>query len=102
MKRPFLLTVVFAIILSQLSFLADVKADQVEPILSVKLKNYVGDQKEITIKPSGVYSVKDSTIKLEANAEYQVTVTSDGVALNKGSQNLGVFTSLEVTPSNDS
>ncbi|UOY91147.1 SpoIID/LytB domain-containing protein [Ectobacillus sp. JY-23] len=98
MKRFYVLLLVFAVVFAHLSYSTDVKAETIEPTISVKLVNYLGNKSEITIKPSGTYLVKDTKLQLEANVEYQIKATSDGVSLHKGSQHLGAFTSLEVTP----
>ncbi|MHC5529833.1 Ig-like domain-containing protein [Priestia megaterium] len=93
----------FALVLSVLLFqftpLASVKAETVEPVVSVKLVNYLGDHHAITIKPSYLYTIKNSDLVLNANTEYTVTATTQGVTLKQGSTVLGDFTSFEITPS---
>ncbi len=98
-KRFFILSLILVVMVSQFSFFTHASAEEVEPTISVKLINYLGNKSEITIKPTDVYIVKDTAIKLAANVEYVVKTTSNGVALYQGSQCLGTFTSFEIIPS---
>ncbi|KRD84576.1 modulator protein [Bacillus sp. Root147] len=99
MRKLTALALVLSVLLFQFTPLASVKAETVEPVVSVKLVNYLGDQHAITIKPSYLYTIKNSDLVLKANTEYTVTATAQGVTLKQGSTVLGDFTSFEITPS---
>ncbi|MFS2168956.1 Ig-like domain-containing protein [Priestia megaterium] len=99
MRKLTALALVLSVLLFQFTPLASVKAETVEPVVSVKLVNYLGDQHAITIKPSYLYTIKNSDLVLKANTEYTVTATTQGVTLKQGSTVLGDFTSFEITPS---
>ena len=78
---------------------APVQAAQKEPTVSVKLKNYLGNQSSIKIKPSQSYTIADSKITLQANAEYEVKVAGSKVNLLYNQEVLGEFDSFTVKPS---
>ncbi|PFR94006.1 Ig-like domain-containing protein, partial [Priestia megaterium] len=99
MRKLTALALVLSVLLFQFTPLASVKAETVEPVVSVKLVNYLGDHHAITIKPSYLYTIKNSDLVLKANTEYTVTATTQGVTLKQGSTVLGDFTSFEITPS---
>ncbi|WP_280166192.1 Ig-like domain-containing protein [Priestia aryabhattai] len=99
MRKLTALALVLSVLLFQFTPLASVKAETVEPVVSVKLVNYLGDQHAITIKPSYLYTIKNSDLVLNANTEYTVTATTQGVILKQGATVLGEFTSFEITPS---
>ncbi|WEA45401.1 Ig-like domain-containing protein [Priestia aryabhattai] len=99
MRKLTALALVLSVLLFQFTPLASVKAETVEPVVSVKLVNYLGDHHAITIKPSYLYTIKNSDLVLNANTEYTVTATTQGVTLKQGSTVLGEFTSFEITPS---
>ncbi|MGG3123305.1 SpoIID/LytB domain-containing protein [Priestia megaterium] len=99
MRKLTAFALVLSVLLFQFTPLASVKAETVEPVVSVKLVNYLGDQHAITIKPSYLYTIKNSDLVLKANTEYTVTATTQGVTLKQGSTVLGDFTSFEITPS---
>ncbi|MHC8970717.1 Ig-like domain-containing protein [Priestia aryabhattai] len=98
MRKLTALALVLSVLLFQFTPLASVKAETVEPVVSVKLVNYLGDHHAITIKPSYLYIIKNSDLVLNANTEYTVTATTQGVTLKQGSTVLGEFTSFEITP----
>ncbi|WP_374148481.1 SpoIID/LytB domain-containing protein [Priestia megaterium] len=99
MRKLTAFALVLSVLLFQFTPLASVKAETVEPVVSVKLVNYLGDHHAITIKPSYLYTIKNSDLVLNANTEYTVTATTQGVTLKQGSTVLGEFTSFEITPS---
>ncbi|WP_230931934.1 Ig-like domain-containing protein [Priestia sp. TSO9] len=99
MRKLTAFALVLSVLLFQFTPLASVKAETVEPVVSVKLVNYLGDHHAITIKPSHLYTIKNSDLVLKANTEYTVTATTQGVTLKQGSTVLGDFTSFEITPS---
>ncbi|MGG0331027.1 SpoIID/LytB domain-containing protein [Priestia megaterium] len=78
---------------------APVQAAETEPTVSVKLKNYLGNQSSIKIKPSQSYTIADSKVTLQANAEYEVKVAGSKVKLLHNQEVLGEFDSFTAKPS---
>ncbi|MEC1068743.1 SpoIID/LytB domain-containing protein [Priestia megaterium] len=97
----FILRVVLglAIVLTPLAWFTTAEAAGTEPLVSVKLENYLGSKSSITIHPSALYRVKDENVTLQANRDYEVKVAGANVALYQGAEKLGEFPSFEVTPS---
>ncbi|MED4236374.1 SpoIID/LytB domain-containing protein [Priestia megaterium] len=78
---------------------APVQAAETEPTVSVKLKNYLGNQSSIKIKPSQSYTIADSKVTLQANTEYEVKVAGSRVNLLHNQEVLGEFDSFTAKPS---
>lgn len=76
-----------------------VQAAETEPTVSVKLKNYLGNQSSIKIKPSQSYTIADSKVTLQANAEYEVKAAGSEVKLLYNQEVLGEFDSFTAKPS---
>ncbi|MEN3780823.1 SpoIID/LytB domain-containing protein [Priestia megaterium] len=76
-----------------------VQAAETEPTVSVKLKNYLGNQSSIKIKPSQSYTIADSKVMLQANTEYEVKVAGSKVNLLHNQEVLGEFDSFTAKPS---
>lgn len=97
----FILRVVLglAIVLTPLACFTTAEAAGTEPLVSVKLENYLGNKSSITIHPSALYRVKDENVTLQANRDYEVKIAGANVALYQGAEKLGEFPSFEVTPS---
>ncbi|WP_394509522.1 SpoIID/LytB domain-containing protein [Priestia aryabhattai] len=76
-----------------------VQAAETEPTVSVKLKNYLGNQSSIKIKPSQSYTIADSEVTLQANTEYEVKVAGSKVKLLHNQEALGEFDSFTAKPS---
>lgn len=91
----------FAVIvmLIALNVVNKAEAAETEPLISVKLSNYLGNKSSITIQPSEIYRIKGTNLILSAKKDYEVKVTSSDIAIYKGTEKLGEFPSFEVTPS---
>ncbi|WP_129706808.1 SpoIID/LytB domain-containing protein [Priestia megaterium] len=76
-----------------------VQAAETEPTVSVKLKNYLGNQSSIKIKPSQSYTIADSKVTLQASTEYEVKVAGSKINLLHNQEVLGEFDSFTVKPS---
>lgn len=76
-----------------------VQAAETEPTVSVKLKNYLGNQSSIKIKPSQSYTIADSKVTLQANTDYEVKVAGSKVNLLHNQEVLGEFDSFTAKPS---
>jgi stage II sporulation protein D len=69
-----------------------------EPVVQVKLKNYLGSPKSVTLKATGRYSTDLNHIKLVPNHTYQLKVENGRLALYDGSKRLGTAAALTATP----
>lgn len=88
MKKPLLFLVSLAMFFSLFPYI-NANAVQAEPIVMVKLKNYLGNQTEISLKPTGDYETSDNNVVLKANNTYllkqengKLSIYKDGVLLN--------------------
>ncbi|WP_088043470.1 SpoIID/LytB domain-containing protein [Bacillus sp. EAC] len=100
MKKLFTFSLILAIIFSQFPLKSQVNAEGIEPLISVKLVNYLGNKSEVTVKSAEVYAVKNSSIKLQANTEYKIKVAASSVSLYLGDVLLGTYPSIDLVPFN--
>jgi SpoIID/LytB domain protein len=96
---PVLLMLSLLIMFSYSATIKTVQAAETEPTVSVKLKNYLGNQSSIKIKPSQSYTIADSKVTLQANTEYEVKVAGSKINLLHNQEVLGEFDSFTVKPS---
>ncbi|MBQ4867822.1 SpoIID/LytB domain-containing protein [Priestia megaterium] len=96
---PVLLMLSLLIMFSYGASIKSVQAAETEPTVSVKLKNYLGNQHSIKIKPSQSYTIEDSKLTLQANTEYEVKVSGSKVNLLHNQEVLGEFDSFTAKPS---
>ncbi|MGG3123264.1 SpoIID/LytB domain-containing protein [Priestia megaterium] len=96
---PVLLMLSLLIMFGYNATINPVQAAETEPTVSVKLKNYLGNQSSIKIKPSQSYMIADSKVALQANTEYEVKVAGSKINLLHNQEVLGDFDSFTVKPS---
>ncbi|MGG2061317.1 SpoIID/LytB domain-containing protein [Priestia megaterium] len=96
---PALFMLILLITFSYSAAIKPVQAAETEPTVSVKLKNYLGNQSSIKIKPSQSYTIADSKVTLQANTEYEVKVAGSKVKLLHNQEVLGEFDSFTAKPS---
>jgi stage II sporulation protein D len=79
---------VFTLILSFVT-INNVHAQEIEPIIKVKLVNYLGNKTEVTLKPIGDYVTNDTSIVLKSDQTYllkqvngKLSLFKDGILLN--------------------
>ncbi|PFL00543.1 hypothetical protein COJ01_14180 [Priestia megaterium] len=96
---PVLFMLSLLITFSYSAAIKPVQAAETEPTVSVKLKNYLGNQSSIKIKPSQSYTIADSKVTLQANTEYEVKVAGSKVKLLHNQEVLGEFDSFTAKPS---
>ncbi|MDQ0242940.1 SpoIID/LytB domain protein [Bacillus fengqiuensis] len=94
-----LLALVLVLILSLIPGIPAKAAE--EPIIRVKLKNYLGNRSEITVRPEVLYTTSLSNLKLEANQTYTLKVSSGSVIVLKGSTEVGRASQVEVKPAKE-
>ncbi|PEU59990.1 hypothetical protein CN395_15240 [Priestia megaterium] len=99
MKNMMRIFVAIAIILVPLTVFSTAEAAGTEPLVSVELRNYLGNKSSITIHPSALYRLKDENVTLQANKDYEVKIAGTNVVLYQEGEKLGEFSSFEVTPS---
>lgn len=98
MKKA-LLSLLFLTISMLLLPIQKSNAQEVEPIVKVKLVNYLGDKKEITLKPNGNYLTSDGNIVLKANESYTLKQVSGKLSLYKEGLLLGTYQTFSAMPS---
>lgn len=70
-----------------------------EPVIQVKLVNYLSNKTEISLKPSGNYTTNDGSISLKTNVLYTLKSVNGKIGLYENSRRLKEFESFEVKPS---
>ncbi|GAB6876265.1 SpoIID/LytB domain-containing protein [Thermaerobacter litoralis] len=92
-----------AVIPILLCFQTVVKAASNEPIVSVKLKHFLGNKPAVRITVSVPYQINNN-IDLSPGTEYEIKIDDDGKNLNlkKGQNIIAVATSFRATPAKDS
>ncbi|MEH7549444.1 SpoIID/LytB domain-containing protein, partial [Neobacillus vireti] len=71
----------------------------IEPKLQVKLVNYIGNQTQLTIKPTGDYLVQGSNLRLTNGTSYVVKYDNNRIILLEGSTTLIQSDSVNLIPS---
>ncbi|MEH7121464.1 SpoIID/LytB domain-containing protein, partial [Neobacillus vireti] len=97
MKKFMLVAVVFTLILSLLP-VGYGHAQSSEPIVKVKLKNYLGNQKVITLQPYGDYVSNDQTVILKSGISYLLKIENGKLSLYNNGSLLTTFTTLSLQP----
>lgn len=69
-----------------------------EPVLQVKLRNYLGNTKEIKLYPEAEYSTSLAGVKLQANQSYTLKISGTNIVIMKGTSEVGKAAELEVKP----
>ena len=73
-------------------------ADTLEPKMQVKLVNYIGNQSQLTITPTGDYLVQEANIRLTSGKSYLVKYDNSKISLVEGSTLLFQTDSLNLVP----
>ncbi|WP_223590160.1 SpoIID/LytB domain-containing protein [Neobacillus bataviensis] len=82
MKKVLLYVIIFTIIVPLVPHNM-IFAEQAEPIVKVKLINYLGNKSEITLKPNGDYLTSDQNIKLISGNSYLLKQENGKISLYK-------------------
>ena len=69
-----------------------------EPVMQVRLKNYLGNQTQINLRTQGDYVTPDNRILLKHNTEYTLKLENRELKLYSGSSYMGKYDSLTVNP----
>ncbi|WP_428911944.1 SpoIID/LytB domain-containing protein [Niallia sp. Krafla_26] len=97
MKKALLLFMVFTIFISLLP-MGQGHAQTTEPIVKVKLINFLGNKTEIVLKPTGDYVTNDENVVLKANETYTLKQVNGKLLLFKGGNLLDSYESFSVQP----
>ncbi|WP_462413299.1 SpoIID/LytB domain-containing protein [Neobacillus sp. Marseille-QA0830] len=97
MKKPLHLLMVFTIIVSLLPF-TNVQAQQIEPVVKVKLINYLGNKTAIVLKSNGDYITNDSNVVLKSGTIYELKQINGKLSLYKDGILLGSYNTLSAQP----
>ncbi|MEH7096644.1 SpoIID/LytB domain-containing protein [Neobacillus vireti] len=73
-------------------------AATLEPKMQVKLVNYIGNQSQLTITPTGDYLVEEANIQLTSGKSYLVKFDNSKISLVEGSTLLFQTDSLNLVP----
>lgn len=96
MKRFIVYLMVIALIFTSVP---NLKAEAgYEPVIQVKLVNYLGNKTEISLKPSGNYTTSDRSISLKSNELYTLKSENGKLVLYEYNRRLKEFGSFEVKP----
>ncbi|MDZ5471862.1 SpoIID/LytB domain-containing protein [Bacillus sp. 31A1R] len=69
-----------------------------EPVISVKLKNFLKDQTKITIKPTGDYLITGSKMTLKSEQTYSLKYEKSELNLYHGTKLIGTYNTMIATP----
>lgn len=76
----------------------DVAKANENPSISIKLKNYIGNQNQLSISVKGKYTISNSSISLQEGKTYTVKVENNALSLYENGLFLSKFTNLLATP----
>jgi stage II sporulation protein D len=94
-------TIFFSFLLLLNLLIPSAFAESTEPIVQVKLKNYIGYQSELTIQPTGDYIIDQTTMRLTSGKAYKIKYNNGKISLLDGLTVLFTSDSLKVLPLND-
>lgn len=94
LAKTFLSCFVFVLCFTISSSL-DVNASS-EPVMKVKLRNYLGNQTQIMLEPKGNFTSSDHKIMLKDGQEYKLQLENKKLVLYQGTSKIGYFDSLTV------
>lgn len=97
MKQVLLSIIAFILFISLLPNSRS-QAQDAEPIVKVKLVNYLGNKSEISLKPKGDYLTSDENIILKSNETYILKQVNLGLSLYKNGSLLNTYQTLSLQP----
>ncbi|MDR6999971.1 SpoIID/LytB domain-containing protein [Neobacillus niacini] len=97
MKKICSAFLVLLLLLSSLNFINVARAQEVK-LLTVKLKNYIGNQKKLTITVKDEYDIPDTDVSLVEGKTYTVQVENRSLSLYENSTLISKFTSFTAVP----
>lgn len=97
MKKQLVIFMIFALILSLFPYHHG-QALATEPIVKVKLVNYLGNKSEITIKPNGDYLTNDSNIVLKTGEAYVLKLVNGKLSLFQNGSLLNSYNTFSAQP----
>ncbi|MGJ7910853.1 SpoIID/LytB domain-containing protein [Neobacillus sp. LXY-1] len=99
MKKLLTMFVIACVLLGLAPNMTSAAAAQ-EPILQVKLVNYLKNKTSISMKVSGTYYIKEKSYRLSTSKTYTLKVASGLVSVYDGSTKLASATTLTISSSN--
>lgn len=97
MKKVFSSLLIILLILSSVPMINSAKADTV-PLISIKLKNYLGNQSQLTLTVKGEYDISASSLTLVEGNTYTVKAENSALSLYENNSFLASFPSFSATP----
>ncbi|NHC41743.1 SpoIID/LytB domain-containing protein [Bacillus sp. MM2020_1] len=78
-----------------------VSAEKLEPKITVKLVNYLGNKTEVTIKPTGEYLIDQSIVRLTTGKSYIVKYNNNKITILDGTTPLFTSDTVKLLPLNE-
>lgn len=97
MKKYLIMLMVFTMFISLFPY-NNVQAQATEPIVKVKLVNYLGNKTELTIKPNGDYITNDSNIVLKTGETYLLKQENGKLSLYLNGRLLNSYLTFSAQP----
>lgn len=97
MRKVFSSFLVLLLLLSSIPFINTAMADEL-PSISIKLKNYIGNQNQVNITIKGEYDITGSNFLLVEGKTYTVKVENSVLSLYENGTLLSKFTSFTAVP----
>ena len=101
MKRV-LTPIILASLLFATTPVFPVQAAETEPLVQVKLVNYLGNQLSLTFVPNGDYFTSDYSLFLQSGVSYTIKQENGQLSLYQGTQRLTLADELSLTPFRES
>ncbi|WP_168733974.1 SpoIID/LytB domain-containing protein [Metabacillus sediminilitoris] len=98
MKKIILFIMVFTLFITFLLPTGHIYAQQLEPIVKVKLLNYLGNKTEITLKPNGDYVTNDEKVVLKSGQSYLLKQVNGKLSLYKDGSLLNSYETFSAQP----
>ncbi|MFB5197292.1 SpoIID/LytB domain-containing protein [Neobacillus sp. KR4-4] len=100
MKKLFAGFLAFLIVCNMIK-LGGVSAENIEPKIKVKLVNNLGNKAELTVKPSGVYYVENSTVRLTSGKSYLLQYKNNNITILDGTTPLFTSDNVKIKPAKE-
>lgn len=97
MKKILVVVMVLSMVISLFPFQFG-QAESIEPIVKVKLTNYLGNKSEITIKPNGDYITNDSNVVLKAGQTYLLKQENGKLSLYQNGSFINSYETFSTQP----
>jgi hypothetical protein len=98
MKKLGTIFLIGILLLGLLPMRMEASASVIEPKIQVKLMNYLGNQKSISLRVSGNYSLDGTSTQLTSGKTYSVKAEQSKISIYDGSTKLITSEDVSITP----